>query len=60
MQNTRTESFGVFVRPGDFAQYHSGLDRKFMSVPFGTGPRSLSEILDNLAFFHRGAHSGFR
>ncbi len=59
VQNIRTESFRVFVMSDDFAQRHSALDCKFVSVLLGAGPGGLSESPDNPAFFHRGTHSGF-
>jgi hypothetical protein len=59
VQNIRTDSLRVFVMSDDFAQCHSDLDCKFVSVPPGTSPKSLPEALGNPAFFRGGSHSGF-
>ena len=59
MQNIRTDSFRVFVMSDDFAQSHSDIYCMFVSVPLGTGPKSLPESLDNPALFRGGTHSEF-
>ena len=59
MHNTSVDRIRVPTVSGDIARNHSDLNRMFLPVTRGDGPKSLPEPLDNPDFFHGGTHSGF-
>src|SRR5437016_606371 len=56
---TSEPTHSELVTSGGFARNHSDLNRMFLRVTHGGGPKSLFESLDHPAFFHGGTHSGF-